>query len=235
MSIRGRQSGKQQPRTRESESPLWKFHIISSFKFWTATTAANSLEFASSVLSARGYRSLSMLQVSGDDLAVILRSGCSFIGRWTSETDLIPAFGVEEVAGLRFGAPRRRITETQNDLERISSITHRDRAASRTLARPNRIMVGGQRRLDASVRICPAGRRTRGVVGARLFASQGRRSGQCRLLVQSGGEPRLQGATGCGMGQHCGRLAAIDRPSHLEDLRVGSSVQVSGSPRGRVR
>jgi hypothetical protein len=38
-----------------------------------------------------------------------------------------------------------------------------------------------------------------GSVGARLFASEGRRSGQRSLLVQSGGEAWLPRATGCAM------------------------------------
>jgi hypothetical protein len=38
-------------------------------------------------------------------------------------------------------------------------------------------------------------------VGARLPASQGRRSGQRSLLVRSGGKARLSGTTGCGMAQ----------------------------------
>ena len=41
-------------------------------------------------------------------------------------------------------------TEYQHDLGRFSSITHRDRAASRTHTRPRWIMVGCEGRLDAS-------------------------------------------------------------------------------------
>src|SRR6267378_6342968 len=51
---------------------------------------------------------VSRLHVSGDDLAVGLRSG-SFIGRFSGETAVIPAIGVEEVAGLRLGG-RTRVT-----------------------------------------------------------------------------------------------------------------------------
>src|SRR5882762_7687871 len=51
----------------------------------------------------RRHRSVSLLHVSRDDLAVRLRRGFSFSGRVTGKTAFVPAIGVKEVAGLRFG------------------------------------------------------------------------------------------------------------------------------------
>jgi hypothetical protein len=64
---------------------------------------------------------------------------------------------------------------------------------------------------DASARIRSAGRRHRGFVGARLPASQGRRSRQRSILVQPGGQARVPGAAGCGVDEHCDSFAGIER------------------------
>ena len=54
-----------------------------------------------------------------------------------------------------------------------------------------------------------SGWRNRGFVGTRLPPSKRRRSGQCSLLVCSGGEACLPTTTRCGMAQHRERFAGI--------------------------
>jgi len=105
--------------------------------------------------------------------------------------------------------PETSLTETQNDFGRLPPITRRDRAASRTHARPRGIVVGRQGRLDAGARVRSAGRGHRGIVGSRIPPSQGRRSGQCGVLVQPGGEASVPAATGCGVAVHSKNIAEI--------------------------
>ena len=54
---------------------------------------------------------------------------------------------------------------------------------ARPVDRPHRPMVGREGRLESSARICTAGRRPRGFVGARLFAPQGGRSGPMQRIA----------------------------------------------------
>ena len=117
---------------------------------------------------------------------------------------------------------------SKNDYRRFSPIAHRDRAASRTHARPRRIVVGCEGRLGTSPRVCSTGRRRRGVVGARLPPPQGRRSGQRNILVWSGGQARLQRRTRCGMAEHRERFAGIDRPLALVSASLHQAGGISG-------
>jgi len=117
-------------------------------------------------------------------------------------------------------AARRCVTGHQNDLGRFSSITHRDRAASRTHSRPRRAVAGCQGRLDASTRIRSAGRRQGWLVGSRLLASQGGRSGERSLLVQPRRQARVPRVTRRRMGQHRDASARNDITLRL-NLRLG--------------
>jgi len=113
-------------------------------------------------------------------------------------------------------------TGHRNDLGRFPPIAQRGPAASRTFTRSRRPMVGCE-----GPRVCPAGRRPRGFVGARLSASQGRRSEQGHVLVWSGGEARVPTITRCGMAQHRERIAGVDidvRPSQARMLKVGPEI-----------
>lgn len=78
--------------------------------------------------------------------------------------------------------------------------------------RPRRIVVGREGRLDASARVCSAGRRHRGFVGPCVPASQGRRPEQRSVLVQPGWQTCVPGTAGRGMGKHREGFARIDRP-----------------------
>jgi len=105
---------------------------------------------------------------------------------------------------IRVADNRSPSSVNENDLGRFSSIAHRDRAASRTHTSTCRIVVGRQRRLDAGTRICPAGRRQRWFMGARISSPQRRRSGQCSLLVQSGRQACVPRAARCRMAHASG-------------------------------
>ena len=66
------------------------------------------------------------------------------------------------------------------------------------------------------------------IVGSRLPASQGRRSGQRGVLVRPGRQARLPGATRCGMAQHCERIAEVE-----PTVALVPKDDVASSPAGR--
>ena len=77
----------------------------------------------------------------------------------------------------------------QMTLDEFSSIIHCDRTARWTHARPRRTVVGREGQLDASARICSAGRRRRGLVGARLLHRKEGDQGNAAYWYGRAGKP----------------------------------------------